>query len=266
MNTHIKLLENQIAEYTDALVNHPLYAELNSVNTIRCFLEQHVFAVWDFMSLLKALQLKLTCTKVPWVPSGNPETRRLINEIVWGEESDVDENDKPASHYEMYIEAMKQAGANVQKMEELIHLIDSEMDVFEALKKVEMNQETREFLTFTFDAVLNKEIHVIAAIFTFGREDLIPDMFLEIVKTVNKDTQESLSKLVYYFERHIEVDGGEHGPMALNMISQLCGEDKTKWKEATDASIQALKMRINLWDGVKKSLDKYKKLEKEFCE
>ena len=132
-------------------------------------------------------------------------------------------------------------------------------------KKVEMNQETREFLTFTFDAVLNKEIHVIAAIFTFGREDLIPDMFLEIVKTVNKDTQESLSKLVYYFERHIEVDGGEHGPMALNMISQLCGEDKMKWKEATDASIQALKMRINLWDGVKKSLDKYKKLEKSIA-
>ena len=130
MNTHIKLLENQIEEYTDALVNHPLYAELNSVKTIRCFLEQHVFAVWDFMSLLKALQLKLTCTKVP-VPSGNPETRRLINEIVWGEESDVDENQKPASHYEMYIEAMKQAGANVQKIEELIHLIDSEVDVFE---------------------------------------------------------------------------------------------------------------------------------------
>ena len=128
-----------------------------------------------------------------------------------------------------------------------------------------MNPETRSFLHFTFDAVLNKDVHVIAAIFTFGREDLIPDMFLEIVRQVDEESKQSLSLLTYYLERHIEVDGGEHGPMALNMISQLCGNDENKWKEATDASVKAMQMRINLWNGVQKSLSSLINVNDKTC-
>jgi hypothetical protein len=49
-----------------------------------------------------------------------------------------------------------------------------------------------------------------------------------------------LSKLIYYFERHIEIDADEHGPMAMKMITELCGQDAKKWAEVEQISIVAL--------------------------
>jgi pyrroloquinoline quinone (PQQ) biosynthesis protein C len=118
------------------------------------------------------------------------------------------------------------------------------------LQAVSIQENTKDFVQFTFGAIRQNELHKLAALFTFGREDLIPSMFIEIVKSIEKETGNSFSKLRYYLERHIEVDGGEHGPMALNMMEELCGTDEQKWKEATLVSVEALKMRIHLWDGV----------------
>ena len=80
-------------------------------------MEYHVYAVWDFMSLLKALQIELTCTTLPWKPVGDTKIRRLINSIVLEEESDVDADGNPSSHYEMYLDAMIECGADTKKIE-----------------------------------------------------------------------------------------------------------------------------------------------------
>ena len=51
-------------------------------------------------------------------------------------------------------------------------------------------------------------------------------------------------------ERHIEVDGGHHSQLALEMVTELCGNDAAKWEQATSASLKALEMRSQLWDAI----------------
>ncbi|SDL32920.1 Protein of unknown function [Catalinimonas alkaloidigena] len=246
----IELLESTLVPYRNQLLTHPLYVHIRSVADIRQFMESHVFAVWDFMSLLKALQRDLTCVAVPWVPQGSPVARRLINEIVFGEESDVNEEGAPMSHFEMYLEAMAQLGADTAPIREFIDRLHQGQSVTEAEAAFAHLPQAQAFVDFTFDVIATGQLHRIAAVFTFGREDLIPDMFIQIVKNLQAESDVDLRKLIYYLERHIEVDSGEHGPMALQMIQELCGDDPKKWQEATEISQAALRQRIALWDSI----------------
>ncbi|MBC8511344.1 MAG: DUF3050 domain-containing protein [Cryomorphaceae bacterium] len=246
MNKNIQHINTQIAEYKKDVVNHPLYNQLNTIEDVQKLMEIHVYAVWDFMSLLKGLQIELTCTTLPWKPVGDTKIRRLINSIVLEEESDVDSAGNPSSHYEMYLEAMKECGANTYEIDKFVNSVS---DV--NLPKV--NTAIDSFLATTFDILNSGEAHKIAAAFTFGREDLIPDMFTAIVNDLSKEHK--LDKFVYYLERHIELDAGEHGPLALELISNLCGEDKQKWKEVEETAIACLVARKELWDLVLKGLN-----------
>ena len=246
MNKNIQHINTQIAEYKKDVVNHPLYNQLNTIEDVQKLMEIHVYAVWDFMSLLKGLQIELTCTTLPWKPIGNTKIRRLINSIVLEEESDVDSAGNPSSHYEMYLDAMKECGANTYEIDKFVNSVS---DV--NLPKV--NTAIDSFLATTFDILNSGEAHKIAAAFTFGREDLIPDMFTAIVNDLSKEHK--LDKFVYYLERHIELDGGEHGPLALELISNLCGDDKQKWKEVEETAIACLVARKELWDLVLKGLN-----------
>ena len=246
----IEKLENAIAPYRKKLLEHELYKNVNSDKDIRLFMEKHVFAVWDFMSLLKALQNSLTSTTVPWTPKGNPISRRLINDIVLGEESDVNQRNETVSHFEMYLSAMHQIGAEVSPINKFSNLISSGSTYHEAARQINLDEQVKEFIDFTFEIIYTDQEHIMASVFTFGREDLIPDMFIAIVKNLQKTSNTNFSKLIYYLERHIELDGDEHGPMSLKMIAELCGDDQMKWKEAADVSIQALNMRLKLWDAI----------------
>ena len=247
---YLNKLEQEIAPLREQLIHHELYKNIDSIERIRLFMESHIFAVWDFMSLLKALQIGLTNTTLPWTPKGNPITRRLINEIVLGEESDLNELGAPMSHFEMYIDSMNELGANTTEINSFIDQINDGKCVSSAFNAITLSEETKNFVNFTISQVETNQLHIIAAVFTFGREDLIPDMFIEIVKNIGATSDVNINKLIYYLERHIEVDGGEHGPMALQMIHELCGADEQKWNEAIEASKQALQQRINLWNGI----------------
>jgi len=246
----IARLTDQLAPFKKQLIEHPIYQNIDCVSDLRCFMESHVYAVWDFMSLVKKLQLDLTTTTLPWQPPKNITAARLINEIVWGEESDLDKNGKPFSHFEMYLNAMNQINANTDGIEDMLNRLKDGENIFNIINQANLPYHIKDFLRFTFEIIEESKTHKIAAVFTFGREDLIPDMFISMIKKMNRDNDHKIDQIIYYFERHIEVDGDEHGPMALEMIKNLCGRDPVKWNEAINASQEAVQKRIALWDGI----------------
>jgi len=250
MHTGIQTLKTAIEPSRAQLLQHPVYHQIQTLSELQKFAEVHVFAVWDFMSLLKSLQQKLTCVQTPWVPVGSANTRYLINEIVLGEESDVDAFDNRISHFELYQQAMRQMGASTSGIESLMHALQSGVQIEEAIQQLDCADAIKDFLSFTFKIVNHAPAHVQAAVFTFGREDLIPDMFTRLLEKLVAESPEKVSIFKYYIERHIEVDGGHHSHLALEMVSELCGDDATKWDDAAKASIEALQIRARLWDAV----------------
>ena len=251
----IESINNSIHPQKELLLQHPLYQKVQNLDDLHAFLENHVYAVWDFMSLLKALQSQLTCTTTPWFATPNSEIRYLINEIVVAEESDLTLDGKRQSHFEMYLDAMKACGADTAEIEEFITNVFSLQNIFVAIKQSHLHPNVKAFLDFTFRTIEEGKSHKIAAAFTFGREDLIPSMFTEILKNFQQNFPDTdLSQLIYYFERHIELDADEHGPMAMQMIAVLCGNDATKWKEVEETSVLALEKRIGLWDAIEEKI------------
>jgi hypothetical protein len=250
MQPFVQQLKSAIEPVRNTLLAHPVYSQIQDLEGLQRFSETHVFAVWDFMSLLKSLQIGLTSVSIPWVPVGCADTRYLINEIVLGEESDVDEAGNRISHFELYIKSMQQMGASTIVIEALIAKINAGVPVQDAIESAELSKKVKDFLQFTFDISFNAPLHVKAAVFTFGREDLIPSMFMKILDKIYADAPDKVSIFKYYIERHIEVDGDHHSHLALDMVSNLCGSDATKWDEATKASDKALALRIGLWDAI----------------
>ena len=202
----------------------------------------------------------MTCVEVPWIPNGTASTRRLINEIVWGEESDIGEDGKASSHFELYRLSMIQIGASTEKIDAFIEQLKAKTPLEKAIDALEINLETKNFMKFTFSAIETGKLHVIAAVFTFGREDLIPDMFIALVKDINTKTSNEAAIFQYYLERHIEVDGDHHSHLAIAMTENLIAADEFKQAEALEAVKLGLMHRIGLWDGVMLALEKQAEL------
>lgn len=254
MNQHIEKIRKSIDPFRQEIMNHKVYSAIQDIDDLRLFMHYHVYAVWDFMSLLKTLQNNLTCTVVPWFPKGSADTRQLINEIVVGEESDVDLDGIRKSHFELYLDAMKQCGADTSQIKNFITVLKNTGDFDSAFTSSGTPKEASDFVDFTFKIIGSNKDYLQSAIFTFGREDLIPGMFISIVNDIHKNFPDSISIFKYYLERHVEVDGDHHSHLAIQMTSNLCGEDAQFWKEAEQATIESLKRRIELWNGAYKQI------------
>lgn len=248
--TRLKRLRGRVTPLKNALLDHAIYQKINSLSALRLFMEHHVFAVWDFMSLLKALQASLCCVGVPWLPASDPQATRFINEIVLAEESDEDGQGGFLSHFDLYRRAMTRCGADTTVIDLFLEELRQGCTVPAALESVGVVDCVRRFVRHTFGLIGEGNLCAVASAFTFGREDLLPGIFQRIVDELSAEAGTGLDDFRYYLHRHIGLDGDEHGPMAGRLLVSLCGNDEARWEEAEEAAVTALEARRDLWDAL----------------
>ncbi|REK18361.1 MAG: DUF3050 domain-containing protein [Planctomycetota bacterium] len=252
--TSTERIQARLAPTRQSLLEHAIYARIDSLPALRTFMEHHVFAVWDFMSLLKTLQQRLTTVHAPWLPPENREACRLVNEIVLAEESDEDGQGGYASHFELYLRAMQQCGADTSAVERFVERLHAGSSVPQALDSAKAPGAVVDFVTQTFAVIDSGDLCAIAATFTFGREELLPDLFRQMVRQLSVQADGSLDRFTYYLHRHIDLDDEQHGPMAERLVALLCGIDEANWRRAENAAAGALRSRERLWGGVETAL------------
>ena len=219
-------------------------------SALQTFMEHHVFAVWDFMSLVKALQAQLTCTSVPWTPRKHGRLGRFINEIVLGEESDVVGGREPTSHFELYLEAMDAVGANTGPIRHFVDAVDAGQPVEDALESAGAPPAAASFVRRTFDVIERGSVPEIASEFAIAREKVIPSMFRALIGRLEIGHRLNVAPLIEYLERHVELDGDEHGPLADELLETVCHEDNEKRLSAQQSALDALSARHRLWDEI----------------
>jgi len=258
----IEKIKKNLAPLRRQIVEHCLFRSIESVEDVAFFMEHHVFAVWDFMTLLKTLQIRLTCVETPWVPIGDPLNRRLINEIVLGEESDEHPEGGYTSHFELYCEAMHRCGSDTQCIQEWVRQAGSKsLDLI--AHSSALPGPTRPFVLATLESSQGPT-HQVAAAFTFGREELIPDLFRNIIKGLAQRFPDRVGLFQKYLERHVDIDEGRHTPLSLQMLASLCGNDDSKWQQAYEEAERALIKRKEFWDAILLALQSLK-AQKSIC-
>jgi hypothetical protein len=231
------------------LLEHPLYSRIDTEERLRIFMKHHVFAVWDFFTLLKRLQTEVTSVTLPWRPKGHAEHGRFIMEIVLAEETDEDIGGGYVSHFELYRRAMVELGADTGPIDGFLAALDTGLDPMDALKDARIPDGVRRFVGHTLEVALHGAPHEVASSFCHGRENLLPDVFGEVRSNVDS-VLANAPVFRHYLDRHIALDHDEHGPLALRLLAALCDGDPTREAEADRVSIAAIRARIGLWDGV----------------
>ena len=255
--------DDNLGNLRAALLDHPLYADVVSLADLRRFMEDHVFAVWDFMSLLKRLQQDMTCTRVPWFPADNARAARLINDIVIGEETDVDPGGSYVSHLDLYLRAMGDIGASTHQFDTFCSLAQVGVPVEAALARIGAPPHVQAFVAHTMGVANSGTTEEVLAAFFYGREDIIPEMFRRLLQTLYgaKHNDDRLHHFIYYIDRHIELDGDSHGPMGRELLEGLVANSPHRTERAMRAACSSIKARIDFWNGTMSKLRSSRSVE-----
>jgi hypothetical protein len=255
--------DDHLCSLRSALLDHPIYTNIVSVADLRSFMEDHVFAVWDFMSLLKRLQQDMTCVKVPWFPADNTKAARLINDIVIGEETDVGPDGSYVSHLALYLRAMRDIGASTRRFEKFRSLVFVGAPVEAALMQIGAPRHVQAFVAHTMALANSGSTEAVLAAFFYGREDIIPEMFRRLLDTLYgaKHNNDRLRHFIYYIDRHIELDGDSHGPMGRELLNDLIANSPHRGERAMQAACSSIEARIRLWDGTLSKLRNGRRVE-----
>jgi len=242
------VLDQEIIQLRAGLERHTLFAAIRDRKDLQLFMQVHVFAVWDFMSLAKRLQRDLTCVTLPWLPPADPAAARLINEIVLAEESDVGPDGTAASHLDMYLAAMREVGASSAVFEQLLGALRGGAPLDDVIRTAEVPGFVRAFVTSTMHSAINGSTLEAMASFFYGRENVIPAMFQGLLDEWGLSAS-SAPQFVYYLQRHIQLDGEAHGPAASQLVTSLLQRNPSALDSTRRAAVEALRARHLLWDG-----------------
>ena len=244
-----EITSDSISEFKTQLEDHPVYEAVAGIEDLRCFMEHHLYSVWDFMSLIKYLQSIIAPTTYPWLPQGDGSIRRFINELVLEEESDeTNIAGEFSSHFELYLKAMGEIGADTTPASGFIRAVKEE-GIDAALNSVSVPAPSRIFTSKTFAFIRQNKPHQVAAALALGREHIIPCMFRSILERIGVSENEA-PIFHFYLNRHIHLDEDFHAPLSLRLLNGLCQGDEGRIQEATVAAQQAVNARIEFWDGV----------------
>jgi hypothetical protein len=252
---HLRALRTALEEPLDRVQGHPLYAAVTTVDDLRAFMEHHVWAVWDFMNLVKAIQRRYTATEIPWTPRGDATVRRFVNEIVLEEESD----EHPVgggfcSHFELYVGSMAEVGARPGPVSRFVDSLGGGARFEQALAASGCEPAIAQFLTTTWAAAMASDEELLAA-FAFGRETVIPIMFDRILQEAG--ALDNAELLRHYLVRHVQLDGDSHSDMAEHLLVAACGDDDARWQRAEATARRCLEARAQLWDAVGDIVDSH---------
>jgi Protein of unknown function (DUF3050) len=246
---HKKITSDIIVSFKEQLESHPIYEAVSTIDDLQCFMEHHIYSVWDFMSLIKYLQSTVAPTTYPWTPRGEGSVRRFINELVLEEESDeTNEAGEYSSHFELYHKAMGEIGADISASSDFIKVVQ-EQGINEALALPGVPEASRTFTSTTFQFIQNNRPHEVAAALALGREHIIPCMFRSILDKIGVSENEA-PIFHFYLNRHIHLDEDFHAPLSLRLLNGLCAGDETRIEESIEAAQQAVVARIEFWDAV----------------
>jgi len=250
------IVSSRYQSLLEQLNKHSLYGYLANTNNLKIFMEHHVYAVWDFMSLIKALQFHLAPTNIPWIPTKNSRYTNFINQLVLEEESDEALTNTAdfthASHFEGYLKAMTDIGANTRTILQFINTVEIH-GLKTALQTQNIPYSAKNFMRFTFEIIECNQSHLLAALLAYGRETLVPELFQSIQNGLQL-SQSDAPNLHAYLARHIQLDKHEHGPLAVLIANELCGNSREKQSDAVKVAEQALASRLDFWDGIQTAL------------
>lgn len=252
-----EITDKVIETFKRRLENHPIYEAVSTVAVLRCFMEHHIYSVWDFMSLIKYVQSVVAPASYPWTPRGDAQVRRFINELVLEEESDAtDVPGEYSSHVELYQRAMKEVGANTLPFAQFVEAV-RQQGIINALELPTIPVPSRAFTSKTFEFIQSNKPHQVAAALALGREHIIPTIFRSILQKSGV-SEEQAPSFHFYLKRHIHLDEDFHAPLSLRLLNGLCTDDAVKIDEAIEAASLAVEARLVFWDGVLDAIDSIK--------
>lgn len=238
--------------YFQILANHKLYERVNDELSLRLFMEHHVICVWSYNFLLREIHQELVGLIHPLNSQSQKEAIRLVSEMILEEELEEQQDGSLLSHFEIYLEAMQDLGANISPIVSFFDLQDSGQNWQTALKHARFPTAVSRYAR-KMNRFAQAPLHEKAAALFYEGEPFIPDTFLLRIGQLGNTVK--IGRLLDYFERHIEGLRSPGFSASGRLVEILCNNDEKMSLEAEQSAEEAMKNRVELWGYITGQLE-----------